>query len=100
MARRPPLTKRRQGKRGGGRRGTTKTFMALIKESKPCMDCGGWFPFYVMQFDHVRGDKMRSVSSMNTYSVQSVMDEIEKCDLVCANCHAIRTYLRKQNVPI
>jgi hypothetical protein len=27
----------------------------------------------------------------------ALVAEIEKCDLVCANCHRIRTFTRQQN---
>lgn len=64
-----------------------------IKEASPCTDCKGYFPFYVMQFDHLEG-KTRNVSHMRTYSLERVLAEISKCELVCANCHATRTYNR------
>ena len=67
---------------------------AIIASAKnvPCADCGGDFPSWVMQFDHVGSDKLRNVAGMSTYSVQKLMSEIEKCEVVCANCHADRTY--------
>lgn len=69
---------------------------ALIDElkSEPCVDCGGKYPPYVMQFDHIGDDKFRPVSEMTNYSLEKVLAEISKCELVCANCHAIRTHNR------
>lgn len=72
--------------------------MALLK-SNPCVDCGGSFPHYVMEWDHVpeRGEKIRCVASLMTGRVISsptIQKEIQKCDLVCANCHKIRTHIR------
>lgn len=62
------------------------------------MDCGNSFPPYVMDFDHVRGEKLGNVSSMcNNRPLTTIMKEIEKCDLVCANCHRIRTQKRFPN---
>lgn len=60
----------------------------------PCMDCGQAFPPCAMDFDH-RGDKRSEVAlmAMQEYSVNSILAEIEKCDIVCANCHRIRTYV-------
>jgi hypothetical protein len=50
-----------------------------------------------MQFDHVRGEKLGDVSALiRTAPHAVVLAEIEKCDLVCANCHADRTYRRAQ----
>lgn len=47
-----------------------------------------------MDLDHVSGTKYKDVSSMTTYSWERVLAEIQKCDLVCSNCHRARTYLR------
>lgn len=66
------------------------------KKSVPCVDCGGNFPPYVMEFDHKR-DKSRNVSIMagQGWSLSSIDEELSKCDVVCANCHKVRTYLRR-----
>ena len=29
----------------------------IEQKDKPCMDCGNNYPWYIMQFDHVRGEK-------------------------------------------
>lgn len=70
-------------------------------KSKPCHDCGGSFPHYVMDFDHVpeRGKKFATVSELinnRRITAPKVVSEIAKCDLVCANCHKVRTWMRKQ----
>lgn len=59
----------------------------------PCVDCGGNFPPCVMDFDHVRGEKVANVSQMIRWSRERVLAEVAKCDLVCANCHRVRTHL-------
>lgn len=65
------------------------------KESRPCLDCGRSFPYYVMQFDHTSDDKLFQVSSVLKHHHWSAMwAEIEKCDLVCACCHRLRTESR------
>jgi hypothetical protein len=69
---------------------------ALIDEHKtgPCLDCGKTYPPYVMDFDHRDpSTKVTKVSSM-VYkgSERLLLAEIAKCDLVCANCHRIRTW--------
>lgn len=64
-----------------------------LKE-RPCTDCGGSFPPECMDFDHVGEGKRRSVSAMVRYSWDLVLTEIAKCELVCANCHRIRTAKR------
>jgi hypothetical protein len=75
-----------------------KTFQERVqryKESHPCVDCGGRFHFVAMDFDHTSDDKSDSVSRMTGHgSWKRVLAEIEKCDLVCSNCHRVRTYNR------
>ena len=65
-------------------------------KSSPCKDCGQTYPPYVMDFDHVHGTKTNNVSSISRNSTRLLKEEIEKCELVCANCHRIRTYNRLQ----
>lgn len=74
-------------------------FTALVREAKnkPCADCGQRFPFYVMEFDHRPEEtKHFSLGKRGTRGRQKVLDEIAKCDVVCANCHHIRSYQRIQ----
>lgn len=68
----------------------------IIREAKdrPCADCGVQYPYYVMQFDHVRGEKRFNLGGGWNNSIEAIKEEIEKCDVVCANCHAERTYQR------
>lgn len=70
---------------------------AIIRDAKsqPCADCGVQYPYYVMQFDHL-GDKEFNVGNVGpTGSRLRLLKEIEKCDVVCANCHAERTHQRR-----
>lgn len=57
----------------------------------PCDDCGRRFPSEQMDFDHVRGEKLRNVSAMLNAGLPQLLAEIAKCDVVCANCHRVRT---------
>lgn len=67
-------------------------------KNKPCMDCGREYPPYVMDFDH-RDPKLKINSIArgirDMWSQKRILSEIKKCDLVCANCHRIRTYREK-----
>ena len=66
-----------------------------LKESTPCTDCGISYPYYVMDFDHVRGNKTGNISHMiNSAVTKKVREEIEKCEIVCSNCHRQRTFDR------
>lgn len=60
-------------------------------KDKPCKDCGMRYPHYVMDFDHVRGVKVMNVSRLRISSMAKLTNEIAKCDVVCSNCHRIRT---------
>jgi hypothetical protein len=63
------------------------------------MDCGNTFPPYVMDFDHRDpSTKTFGVSQGMDRSREDVMREIALCDLVCANCHRIRTFRRRNTV--
>lgn len=79
--------------RNKAQQGRVKAAVAAAKDH-PCADCGKSFPPCVMDFDHVRGNKRDNVASLvaANYGVATVMAEIAKCDLVCANCHRIRTH--------
>jgi hypothetical protein len=69
-------------------------FIQEVK-SVPCKDCGIQYPYYVMQFDHVRGKKVGHVGVLATRNnLPLLKTEIEKCEIVCANCHAERTHAR------
>ena len=75
-----------------------RAFINQLKD-RPCMDCGGRFPPECMDFDHVRGVKNFGVSSRATSPKSLILTEIAKCDLICSNCHRIRTKARKQHRP-
>ena len=71
----------------------------FIKELKaqPCTDCGNSYPYYVMDFDHSVGEKTMVVSLMahRGWSKERILEEVDKCELVCANCHRERTHRRE-----
>ncbi|MGB6839188.1 MAG: hypothetical protein WBE27_02885, partial [Microgenomates group bacterium] len=72
-------------------------FIREIK-NKACIDCGLKYPHYVMDFDHRNDDdKIINVAHAVTrnWSLTRIKEEIEKCDVVCANCHRIRTFKDK-----
>lgn len=75
-----------------------KTRQAYVQEYinnlklKPCTDCGVVYPSYVMDFDHVRGEKKFTLAYGKNWSLNKVLEELSKCELVCANCHRERTH--------
>lgn len=80
-----------------------KQFIADYKTEHACMDCGNKFSACVMDFDH-RDPKKKlinlAMASRKGWSIDRVIKEIEKCDLVCANCHRIRTHLKRESEPV
>lgn len=74
-----------------------ESLRSKLRELKdgPCADCGHKYPWYCMQFDHINDDKEANVSMLvNQGYMTKLLAEVAKCELVCANCHAIRTYKR------
>lgn len=73
-----------------------KEWMLQLK-SVACTDCGKHFAACCMDFDHVRGVKLHNVGSMfaHHYSRELIEAELKNCELVCANCHRVRTRDRK-----
>ena len=57
-----------------------------------CIDCGEDDPI-VLEFDHVRGTKIKAVSALvnDCRDWKDISIEIEKCDVRCANCHKRKT---------
>lgn len=78
----------------------THAWLRHIKEATPCSDCGRSFPYYVMHFDH-RPDEVKlfNLSSARLHRRSDVEAEVAKCDVVCANCHHIRTWQRSERGP-
>lgn len=74
-----------------------KKLREYIREVKdvPCSDCGKRFHYCAMDFDHL-GDKETEVGRLvqQPVSLKRLQEEIAKCEVVCANCHRVRTYER------
>ena len=59
-----------------------------------CKMCGIKDP-RVLDYDHInRKDKETTVSQMIThrFSIENIKNEIRKCQVLCANCHRIKTH--------
>lgn len=78
------------------RRAYLKEYVRKKKEA-PCADCGGKFHYSAMDFDHRPGEgKIANLTKLviGGVSTDKLDEEMAKCDLVCANCHRVRTYIR------
>ena len=69
-----------------------------LKTNKPCMDCKIIYPSYVLDFDHREDEtKVAEISNLvNNGNLESLLEEIAKCDIVCSNCHRERTHRRSK----
>ena len=67
--------------------------------ANPCIDCGETDPL-VLEFDHLRDKKFEVSQAFYGRSWQSILDEIAKCYVVCANCHRRRTARRRRSVKV
>lgn len=65
-----------------------------IKQAAGCTDCGYSSHPAALEFDHVNGDKSSNVSRLIGSTWDRIEAEIAKCEVVCANCHRIRTVER------
>lgn len=76
------------------------TFVFEHKKGKKCRDCGGAYPPHVLDYDHINPKtKIAKVSRLATQaiSLKRIKEEIDKTQIVCANCHRERTYKRRKN---
>lgn len=71
-----------------------KQRLVEIKQASGCVDCG-ITNHIVLDFDHLK-DKKYNISQMvrDGFPWKEIKKEIEKCEVVCANCHRIRTHMR------
>lgn len=79
--------------RGHKQKQLIREFLLNLLKNSECKDCQN-NDIRVLEFDHLPGfEKKHNVSEMITgrYSVLRVQEEINKCEIVCANCHKIRT---------
>lgn len=80
------------------RRKPRQDYIDAIKAERGCGDCGLKLPDHpeVFDFDHLdQSKKSATVSSFLTKGTWEDLDaEIAKCELICANCHRIRTRSR------
>lgn len=78
------------------RRRETREFIRSLKHNKKCVDCKKPHPYWRMDFDHLDG-KVSKLSSpeVGQWSMERILAEVAKCELVCSNCHRDRTHFRQ-----
>lgn len=77
-------------------RGVSRRFLDGMKTMLPCADCGINYPPMSMDWDHLNGDEKNvNVSQGLHLGFLGILEEIDKCELVCTNCHRVRTAQRR-----
>jgi hypothetical protein len=87
------------GKKDLSKKSLIRQFIDKYKENNSiCIDCNTSYPPHMLDFDHLR-DKTFNLkdASVSRASMDDVVAEINKCEIVCSNCHRHRTYMRSKN---
>ena len=75
-------------------RNIVRLLIYSIKESFPCADCNVFYKHHIMDFDHCRGEKKFKISNRAGLSIDELLKEVSKCEIVCSNCHRERSQIR------
>jgi transposase len=73
-------------------------FIREHKQGKRCADCKEDYPYWMLEFDHLpEHEKLFTIGGRRArdFTIQQLIEEIAKCDIVCSNCHKNRTYWRQ-----
>jgi hypothetical protein len=84
-----------------------REYIKLYKATHPCVDCSDregrpvFYPVWMVDFDHdpERGAKRITIGhdpEVRRMSEEELLQEISKCEIVCANCHREREYQRQR----
>ena len=76
------------------RRNELAEYVRALKSGSPCVDCGVKYPYYVMDFDHLENKEGLIKKFVQNNNRTGLKKEILKCEIVCSNCHRVRTFNR------
>lgn len=86
-------SKERNATRNKRIRNIRKRWLNIYKTAKGCAICGYSKHPVALQFDHINPkDKRLDISGMTKNSLKTLMTEVRKCRILCANCHMIHTH--------
>jgi hypothetical protein len=75
----------------------TRNFIKRVKLYLGCNICGYKKCSDALHFDHIDvNNKFREISKMGVYSFKSIKEEMRKCRVLCANCHAEHTQVQRE----
>lgn len=72
-----------------------RAWIDALKIERGCADCGYNDHPVALDFDHIDG-KTFSIGA-GRRSKRAVLEEIARCEVVCANCHRLRTERRRRS---
>jgi 5-methylcytosine-specific restriction endonuclease McrA len=78
------------------RTATRDEFLANYKMSRGCADCGYDKHPRALDFNHLKDKSFNIGGNGRETKWAAILAEIEKCEVVCSNCHRIRTDQREQ----
>lgn len=67
------------------------------KKTLKCQACGN-DDFRVLEFDHLNNKEFNIGDAINNYGKERIIKEMEKCQVLCANCHRIKTYNDRNSI--
>lgn len=75
-------------------------FVMEFLKNNPCVDCGET-DLLVLEFDHLNGPQRKENRVMSKAScgasLETLVEEMSKCEVRCANCHKRITYQRSKS---
>ena len=87
----------RERERVAARQVATVAFLRELRKA-PCADCGSRLAPHQMDFDHREPSQKAfrlTAGAAMLKSRAALLAEVRKCDIVCANCHRLRTWVRQ-----
>ena len=69
-----------------------RELISKIKMEKGCSRCGYNAHSAALDFNHIQGEKLLAIGQDTKVAWHKLMEEINKCEVLCANCHRIHTY--------
>ena len=69
-----------------------KDLLSKLKVDRGCVMCGYNAHPAALDFNHIHGEKSFSISQDPKVAWHKLIAEIDKCEILCANCHRVHTY--------
>ena len=80
------------------KRARRKHWINLFKVAKGCVSCGYNHSPYALDLDHIdKTTKVMAPSKMFLFTLNKLIGEIRKCQVMCRNCHGIKSAVDELN---